>query len=86
MTRLSPRQRQVLDCLCKGMDNKEICKALELSPGSVKTHIGALYKKFGVHSRLQLVVHAYQYGWARSGEALTSLRGDPGVIRRVTFR
>ena len=86
MSRLSARQRQVLDCLCQGMDNKEICQALKLSLGTIKTHVASLYKKFGVNTRLRLVVKAYQYGWVRSGIDLASLRGPPGVVRRVTFK
>ena len=86
MSRLSARQRQVLDCLCQGMDNKEICQALKLSLGTVKTHVASLYKKFGVNTRLRLVVKAYQTGWARSGDLITSLRADPRVVRRVTFK
>jgi DNA-binding NarL/FixJ family response regulator len=85
MNRLSKRQREVLECLCQGMDNHEICHTLALRPGTVKTHIAALYRKFGVATRLRLVVKAYQNGWVRSGDAITSLREAPGEVRRVTF-
>jgi DNA-binding NarL/FixJ family response regulator len=48
---LSPRQRQVLGLLVRGKSNKEIGRILNLSDGTVKVHMAALFKNLGVNSR-----------------------------------
>lgn len=48
---LTPRQRQVLDLLIAGKSNKEIARALQLSDGTIKVHMAALFKNLGVNSR-----------------------------------
>jgi DNA-binding NarL/FixJ family response regulator len=48
---LTPRQRQVLDLLIRGKSNKEIARALDLSDGTIKVHMAALFKNLGVNSR-----------------------------------
>jgi LuxR family maltose regulon positive regulatory protein len=45
---LSPREREVLHCLSRGMNNKLIARALEISPETVRFHLKAIYQKFGV--------------------------------------
>jgi DNA-binding NarL/FixJ family response regulator len=48
---LTRRQRQVLDLLIEGKSNKEIARALQLSDGTIKVHMAALFKNLGVNSR-----------------------------------
>lgn len=48
---LTPRQRQVLEQLVKGKSNKEIARVLNLSEGTVKVHMAALFRNIGVNSR-----------------------------------
>lgn len=59
---LSKRQVDVLDCLLRGMSNKQICAALELAEGTVKTHILAIYRALKVTSRAQAVIEASRHG------------------------
>ena len=56
--RLSPRQREVLTALCAGKPNKQIAYELGLSEGTVKIHMTAVFKSFGVRSRTQAVIAA----------------------------
>lgn len=48
---LTHRQHDVLSLLAKGMSNKEIAKALDVSPGTVKVHTNAIFRVLGVHNR-----------------------------------
>jgi DNA-binding NarL/FixJ family response regulator len=55
---LSPRQREVLAGLCAGKANKQIAYDLGLSEGTVKIHVTAVFKVFGVRNRTQAVIAA----------------------------
>jgi DNA-binding NarL/FixJ family response regulator len=55
---LSPRQREVLTAVCAGKSNKQIADELGLSEGTVRIHINAVFKSFGVTSRTQAVIAA----------------------------
>ena len=48
---LTPRECEVLDHLAKGASNKEIARALGVSPNTIKTHIASLYEKLEVNGR-----------------------------------
>lgn len=60
---LSPRQREVMEHICKGWTNKEIAAELGISTDTVKLHVKAVKRKMGVQSRTQIS------GWGGSGEA-----------------
>jgi DNA-binding NarL/FixJ family response regulator len=47
----TPRQRDVLELIVEGRSNKEICRKLALSEGTVKVHVSALFRAMGVTSR-----------------------------------
>jgi DNA-binding NarL/FixJ family response regulator len=53
---LTPRQEQVLRCICEGLSNKQIARQLELTEATVKMHLKMLYAKLGVNSRTQAIL------------------------------
>ncbi len=57
---LTDRENEVLLCLVKGMNNKEIAKALFISDKTVKIHVSNIFKKLEVKSRSQVVIYAVQ--------------------------
>lgn len=59
---LTARQREVLGLLVDGLPNKTISRRLGLSGSTVKTHMEAIYRQLGVHSRAQAVVMAARLG------------------------
>jgi len=59
---LTPRERQVLALVGRGMSNQEIAEHLVLSPLTAKTHVSRLFLKLGARDRAQLVVTAYETG------------------------
>lgn len=58
---LTPRERDVLGLLGKGLSNDEIGHALHLSLSTVKTHLRAMYSRLGTN-RAGLVVEAVRRG------------------------
>ena len=60
---LSNREMEVLECIVRGMSNKEIALELSISQQTVKNHITSILRKFGVEDRTQAVVYALKHGW-----------------------
>jgi DNA-binding NarL/FixJ family response regulator len=52
---LTPREDQMLNLLLLGLSNKTIARRLDVSPETVKKTVARIYRKFGIHSRGQLI-------------------------------
>ena len=59
---LTPREREVLDLLVRGLSNTEICRTLVISDATAKTHVARILQKLGVRDRVQVVIYAYESG------------------------
>ena len=59
---LTPREREVLALVGRGLSNAEIADELVLSPLTAKTHVARLFSKLAARDRAQLVVIAYETG------------------------
>jgi len=55
---LTKREKQVLQCLAEGQDNKQISTRLYLSVETVKTHMKSIFRKMDAKSRLDAVMKA----------------------------
>ena len=55
---LTPRECQILERLASGQSNKELARALDISPNTVKTHIARLYAKLQVRNRVEAIEKA----------------------------
>ncbi|WP_420464452.1 response regulator transcription factor [Panacagrimonas sp.] len=53
---LTPRERDVALQVAEGASNKEIARRLNITPRTVKAHMGAIFDKLDVRDRLQLVL------------------------------
>lgn len=60
--RLSERELQVLDGLCRGLANKEIARELELQEVTVKLHVKTLSRKLDARNRTQAAMIARDAG------------------------
>ncbi len=64
LTSLTERERQVLGLVAGGLSNDAIAEQLRISPSTAKTHVNRIMAKLDVRARAQLVVIAYQTGYA----------------------
>ncbi len=53
---LTPRERAVAFEVARGATNKEAARTLDITERTVKAHLSAVFEKFGVRDRLQLVL------------------------------
>ncbi len=54
--RFTPRERDIVNLVCRGMKNKEIAEELYITPGTVKVHLMHIFEKAGVKDRFELAV------------------------------
>lgn len=59
---LNPREREVLVLTARGWSDKLIARGMQISPGTVNSHLRSIYRKLGVHSRVEAVVKAMRSG------------------------
>lgn len=59
---LSPRQREVLECVAKGMNPTQIGRTFELSPKTVNNHLAAIYRRLDAQNLTQAMLRAVRLG------------------------
>lgn len=68
--RLTPREREIVRAVCRGMKNKEIAEHLHITPGTVKVHLMHIFEKTGVKDRFELAVQGPKLLGLNSEESL----------------
>ncbi|RVX46275.1 LuxR family two component transcriptional regulator [Nonomuraea polychroma] len=54
---LTPREREVLACIGRGMSNADIAKELDMAEATTKTHVSRVLNKLGLKSRVQAAIY-----------------------------
>ncbi|SDM25549.1 response regulator [Actinomyces ruminicola] len=65
---LTPRQREVLTLIARGMSNTEIEEELGITRATRRSHVTALLSRLGARDRAQLVIAAYELGLVRPAQ------------------
>lgn len=61
-SRLTEREKEVLQLLAEGKSNKEVASMLNLSPYTVETHRTRLMQKLNLHNTAEIVLYAVRKG------------------------
>ena len=67
MSRLTPREREILSLLPRGFSNARIADSLGIAPGTVKTHVERILGKLQLDDRAQAAARAVELGLGHSG-------------------
>ena len=62
---LTAREKEILQLIANGNNNKLIARELNISDGTVKVHVKNLLRKLKVHSRLEAAVWALSNGFGK---------------------
>ena len=66
---ISPRELQVIKCVCQGLTNGDIAAKLNVKRGTVKTHLRSIFNKTRVRNKITMLLRCMENASLFSHEA-----------------
>src|SRR5690606_12614317 len=80
---LPTRQREIVELVAQGLSNKEICRQLNISPNTVKTHLATIFETLGVRSRYEIFALVHKAGGSPASASAPVPAPAPAPAPRV---
>lgn len=71
VSRLSPREAEILECIVDGASNKHISRRFDITEATVKVHVKSILRKINAHNRTQAAIWAVYHGTRQSIPAIS---------------
>ena len=60
LPQFTSREQQILELVCKGLNNEQIAEAIFLSPKTIEKHKSSLFQKTGTFNTVNLVIYSFK--------------------------
>ena len=62
ITRLTPREKEIVSLVSEGMNGEKIAAHLKISEATVRNHLTSILSKLGLANKFELAVYAHRHG------------------------